>query len=93
MSGAVLQSKKAIKKEGRSTIDSRVLKDGDVPIVRWQDAASTLVRVGAFGKAKRWSKKEKSYIEVDQTDAIKYYKDFMGRVDLIDDLPDDVKEK
>ena len=34
----------------------------------------------------RWSKKEKAYIEVDHPEAIKFYNDFMGGVDLMDRL-------
>ena len=44
--------------------------------------ASTFNGIGTLGKAKRWNKTEKSYTEVDQPEAIKYYNDFMGGVDF-----------
>ena len=48
--------------------------------------ASTFSGIGTLGTTKRWSKTGKSYTEVDQPEAIKYYNDFMGGVDFKDCL-------
>ena len=50
------------------------------------NVASTFVGIGNIDKVQRWSKKEKAYIEVDRPEAIKFYNDFMGGVDLMDRL-------
>ena len=42
--------------------------------------------MGNIDKVKRWSKKDKAYIDVDHLEIIKYYNDFMGGVDLMDRL-------
>ena len=91
MSGAILKSKGDMKRQGRGAMDSCVSKSGDFTIVRWQDnnvvnVASAFVGMGNIGKVKRWSKKDKAYIDVDHLERIKYYNDFMGGVDLMDRL-------
>ena len=82
MSGAIFKSKGDIKCQGRGAMDSCVSKSGDITIVRWQDnnvvnVASTFVGMGNIDKAKRWSKKDKAYIDVDRPEIIKYYNNFM----------------
>ena len=91
MSGAILKSKGDMKRQGRGAMDSCVSKSGDITIVRWQDnnvvnVASTFVGMGNIDKVKRWSKKDKAYIDVDRPEIIKYYNNFMGGVDLMDRL-------
>ena len=59
---------------------TRVSKDKNICIVRWQDnhmvnIASTSVGIGDEDKVKRWNKKEKKYIEIDRPEAIRYYND------------------
>ena len=82
MSGAIFKSKGDMKRQGRGAMDSCVSKSGDITIVRWQDnnvvnVASTFVGMGNIDKVKRWSKKDKAYIDVDRPDIIKYYNNFM----------------
>ena len=48
--------------------------------------ASTFVGMGNIDKVKRWSKKDKGYIDADHPEIIKYYNDFIGVVDLMDRL-------
>ena len=60
------------------------LKSGDITFVRWQNnnvvyVASTFVGMGNIDKVKRWSKKDKAYIDVDRPEIIKYYSYFMGK--------------
>ena len=67
------------------------LKSGDITFVRWQNnnvvyVASTFVGMGNIDKVKRWSKKDKDYIDADHPEIIKYYNDFIGVVDLMDRL-------
>ena len=83
MEGTVLTSKCKIKKGGRGPIDTRVSKYKNICIVRCKDnnmvrIASTFVGNGDKDKVKRWSKKEKKYIEVDRPQASRYYNDYMG---------------
>ena len=59
---------------------TRVSKDKNICIVRWQDnnmvnIASTSVGICDEDKVKRWNKKEKKYIEIDRPEAIRYYND------------------
>ena len=75
----------------QGAMDSCVSKSGDIPVVRWPDnnvvnVASTFVGMGNIDKVKRWSKKDKTYIDVDCPEIIKYYNDFMREVDLMDHL-------
>ena len=80
-----------MKKGDRGTMDSRVSNDGDETIVRWQNnkmvnVASIFIGIGAIDKVKHWNKSEKAYVEVDRPEAIWYYNDYMGGVDLMDCL-------
>ena len=90
MEGSVLMSKSEMQKGGRGTMNTRVSKDKNISIVRWQDKtvniASTFVRIGDKYKVKRWNKKKKKYVEVDRPEAIRYYNNYMGGVDLMDCL-------
>ena len=88
MSGAILKPKGDMKRQGRGAMDSFVSKSGNITIVRWQDnnvvnVVFTFYGMGNIGKVKRWRKKNKAYIDVDRPEIIKYYNDFMGRVDLM----------
>ena len=46
--------------------------------------ASAFAGIGGKDKVKRWNKNK--YIEVERPDAIRYYNDYMGGVDLMDRL-------
>ena len=77
MSGAILKSKGDMKHQGRGAMDSCVSKSSDITIVRWLDnnmvkVACTFVRMCNIDKVKRWSKKDKAYIDVDRLEIIKY---------------------
>ena len=70
MEGAVFMSKSKMKKEGVRTMDTRVSKDKNICIVRWQsnnrvNTAFTLVGYDDKDKVKRSNKKEKKFIEDD----------------------------
>ena len=70
MEGAVFMSKSKMKKEGVRTMDTRVPKDKNICIVRWQsnnrvNTAFTLVGYDDKDKVKRSNKKEKKFIEDD----------------------------
>ena len=85
MAGAMMKSKQTMTKEGRGAMDSRVTKSGDVTVVRWHDnssvnVASTFVGVGTVDNVRRWSAKEKVFIEVERPEAIKVYNEYMGGV-------------
>ena len=80
-----------MKKGGRGTMDTRISKDKNICIVRWEDnnmvnIASTFVGIVDKDKVKRWNKEKKKYIEVDRPEPIRYYSDYMGGVDLMDCL-------
>ena len=77
MSGAILKSKGDMKHQGGGAMDSCVSKSSDITIVRWLDnnmvkAACTFVGMCNIDKVKRWSKKDKAYIDVDRLEIIKY---------------------
>ena len=89
--GAILKSKGDMKRQSRGAMGSHVCRSGNITIARWQDnnmvnVASTFVGMGNIDKVKRWSKKDKTYIDVDCPEIIKYYNDFMREVDLMDHL-------
>lgn len=63
----------------------------NVTIIKWHDnrcvhVISSYKGVNPIEKAKRWSSKDKKYIEVDMPSAIKEYNTKMGGVDLTDML-------
>lgn len=87
--GCSLKSEKELKKEGRGSMDEKVIEEGDVVLVRWLDngvvnIASTQVGAGEVGVAKRWSVAAKERIEIPCPEAILYYNRFMGGVDKLD---------
>ena len=89
MEGAVFMSKSKMKKEGVRTMDTRVSKDKNIRIVRWQsnnrvNIAFTLVGYDDKDKVKCSNKKEKKHIEGDWPEAITYYNHYMGSADLMD---------
>ena len=70
MAGAVLKPKSSMQKEGRGSMDSRLIKSGEVVVVRWYDnsfvnVATTFVRIGTTDAVNSWSTKEKTFIPVD----------------------------
>lgn len=68
-----------------------VRKDQKVCIVQWFDNKEVLVASNEFGAVpqdtcKRWSKKDKAYIDVQRPALIKQYNEKMGGVDLSDKI-------
>lgn len=58
-------------------------------MVKWQDnkcvhSASNFVRFGKADSAKRWDKREKTFVEVTRLEIISVYNNGMGGVDLPD---------
>ncbi|XP_065289748.1 piggyBac transposable element-derived protein 3-like [Dermacentor albipictus] len=91
LQGCPLKSEKALKKEGRGSMDASVTKSGDVTVVRWQDngivnIASTFVGVGEPTNVKRWSEASKKHVDIPCPEIISQYNESMGGVDKMDFL-------
>uniref|UniRef100_A0A673C3E2 PiggyBac transposable element-derived protein domain-containing protein n=1 Tax=Sphaeramia orbicularis TaxID=375764 RepID=A0A673C3E2_9TELE len=89
LSGCLLEDDKSLAKRGRGSFDARVEKGGSMAIVKWHDNRSvTLISSHAAvepqDKARRWSKQEKAFLDVNQPHVVKEYNTFMGGVDLND---------
>ena len=79
MPGAILKSKSDMI-EAKVEVQWTVSNSDDITIVRWQGnnvVNVAFVRMGNIDKVKRWSKKDKAYIDVDRPEIIKYYNYFM----------------
>jgi len=86
-------SEKEMKKKGRGTMSEYVTNVAGVEMscVRWYDnkivsMLSTFAGVEPVDKVKRWSTRDKKYIEIDRPHVIKVYNEHMGGVDLLDSL-------
>ena len=67
MPGAILKSKSDMI-EAKVEVQWTVSKSDDITIVRWQSnnvVNVAFVRMGNIDKVKRWSKKDKAYIDID----------------------------
>ena len=67
MPGAILKSKSDMI-EAKVEVQWTVSNSGDITIVRWQGnnvVNVAFVRMGNIDKVKRWSKKDKAYIDID----------------------------
>ena len=89
LSGCQLEDDKSLAKRGRGSFDSRVEKEGSMAIVKWYDnrpvtLISSHTAVEPQDKARRWSKQEKAFLDVNRPHIVKEYNTFMGGVDLID---------
>ena len=85
----VLKSGAELLKEGRGATNQIVREDQKVCIVQWFDNKEVLMSSNEFGAVpqdtcKRWSKKDKAYIDVQRPALIKQYNEKMGGVDLSD---------
>ncbi|KAK3924622.1 PiggyBac transposable element-derived protein 2 [Frankliniella fusca] len=81
-----LMDDKSLMKQGRGSIDSKVL-ESKIVCVKWSDnktvtLASTMAGVGDISSVKRWSKKDNqtSRIDVPCPDIVRNYNSMMGKV-------------
>ncbi|KAB0790775.1 hypothetical protein PPYR_15415 [Photinus pyralis] len=89
--GECLMSEKDMKKQGRGTSSVVSTESGDITITKWMDSnaihiGSTCAGVEPQSSVKRWSKPNKTTIEVNRPFSVKYYNKNMGGVDLLDQL-------
>lgn len=93
MAGAqkLLSSEKELKMKGRGSFDWRTDVTSNITVIKWQDnstvqLASTYVNHAEGRKVRRWSTKDKKYVEIECPLMIQEYNQFMGGVDLCDML-------
>lgn len=89
LAGCQLEDDKSLAKRGRGSADARVEKEGEMVIVKWYDNRSVTLISSYCGsepqdKARRWSKADKAFLEVNRPHIVKVYNTFMGGVDLLD---------
>lgn len=87
----MLKSDKDLKKKGRGSYDFRTEKESNIIAVKWYDSkavhlVSSYAGVKPVGTARRWSVKDKKYVEIKVPYIVKEYNKFMGGVDLHDML-------
>lgn len=86
---AKLPSEKELKKKERGTSVTSVRNDGGLAITVWQDNKPVYMASTEHGSdpedlVKRYSRKERRYIEIKRPDVIRAYNKNMGGVDLND---------
>jgi len=84
-----LMDDKTMQRLQRGTCDSTVRRDGHIALIKWFDNKPILMASSVHGKlpqdsCRRWSKKDKQYIQVSRPSIIKEYNCKMGGVDLCD---------
>ncbi|XP_035220835.1 piggyBac transposable element-derived protein 3-like [Stegodyphus dumicola] len=84
-----LTNDKIMSKMERGSFDMSVRQDDEICIVKWYDKKAVLLCSSKLGvepldRCKRWSKKDRRYIEVPRPVIIKEYNANMGGIDLID---------
>uniref|UniRef100_A0A8C4NZ77 PiggyBac transposable element-derived protein domain-containing protein n=1 Tax=Dicentrarchus labrax TaxID=13489 RepID=A0A8C4NZ77_DICLA len=90
LAGCQLEDEKSLAKRGRGSVDAMVEREEEsMVIVKWYDNKSvTLISsycaVDPQDNAKRWSKSDKAFVEVNRPHIVKKYNTFMGGVDLPD---------
>lgn len=89
--GACITSENEMKKKERGTTEECCDNEKKIAIVQWMDTkpvvlASTYVSAEPMETIKRWSRAERSYIDVPCPSIIKEYNQHMGGVDLSDML-------
>ena len=80
---------KTLAEQGRGSAALLVRQDHKVCFVKWHDNKAITLLSSKHGieptdTCRRWSKKEKKYIEVKRPMVIKHYNEKMGGIDLID---------
>ncbi|KAL6462492.1 hypothetical protein MHYP_G00289140 [Metynnis hypsauchen] len=89
MSKCNLITDKELSKIGRGSYDYRIKSNTNTVCLKWQDTKavslmSTYAGPEPMGKARRWDKSKKQYINIDQPNIIKEYNTSMGGVDMLD---------
>ena len=89
--GRYLKSQKELQKEGRGSSDWVVEANSGIVVVRWLDNSAVQLISNYMSNvdgpdAKRWSKKEKRYIQIKRPLIVHEYNIHMGGVDLCDML-------
>jgi hypothetical protein len=86
---AKMSDDKVLMKQGRGACDVLVRQDKKVAFVKWCDNKPILMASSAHAKTpedicRRWSKKDKRYIDVKRPAIVRTYNEKMGGVDLCD---------
>lgn len=86
-----LHSDSKLKEKGRGSYDYRVEAKHDVVVVKWYDNKSVQLLSTNYGiepiaSCRRWSSKDKTFLEIPQPNIVQQYNRFMGGVDLSDML-------
>ena len=89
--GRYLKSQKELQKDGRGSSDWVVEANSGIIVVRWLDNSAVQLTSNYMSNvdgpdAKRWSKKEKKYIQIKRPLIVHEYNIHMGGVDLCDML-------
>jgi Transposase IS4 len=84
-----LQTDKVMAKDGRGSIDQAVRNDGQVSIIKWYDNKPVVLVSSSEGtlpidECRRWSKKDRAYIQVTHPKLVNSYNTNMGGVDFLD---------
>lgn len=86
-----LKSEKEMRWEGQGSLDTKVAREGDVTIVRWQDngvvnVASTFTGVDEATTVRWWSESTNKHMKIPCPALRKEYDAFMGEVDKMNFL-------
>ena len=84
-----LSDDRELVRKGRRSCELTVRKDNKITLVKWLDKkpillASFLHSTNPADKCRRWSKKDKRYIQVERPHIVREYNANMGGVDLCD---------
>lgn len=87
----MLKTEKCLKDEGRGSYDYVIESEENIIVAKWYDnkcvhVASNYKGILPVDEVRRWSTKDKKYIEVRRPSIIKEYNTYMGGVDLNDML-------
>lgn len=87
--GSTLRQSKEMKKTIRGSYDFIKIENTNIIFIKWNDNnivtfCSNAIGVNPLGYVKRYSQKEKKFIQVEQPQIVKYYNRCMGGVDRSD---------